>query len=274
MTNSMNGYQQIPSNYSGVTINIANPGVNLGGGQGCNPNVYVVPNGMNAYPVSPNMQTNPQQVPQNQLNQGYPAQYYMNNFNNTNNVQPNIPAQQQAENPPVINNQNLTTTEYDSLSKSTGIINDIDKLKAEQKEEEKKNVKTQIVALTDEYIMSLENYLNNPDPEIRLMASKEILIRLDEDRDRYNDPALNALLNKMLQDPDSYVRTYALSALSAELASGNEYTMHLLDKMQKDPKADRNDVLQISKILLQRTSKKEEKFVNQQQSVNSQPSEI
>ena len=56
--------------------------------------------------------------------------------------------------------------------------------------------------------MSLENYLNNPDNEIRIMASKEVLKRLGEDRDRYDDAALNALINKMLKD--KYENIYKL----------------------------------------------------------------
>ena len=34
----------------------------------------------------------------------------------------------------------------------------------------------------------LENYLNNPNNEIRVMAAKEILTRLDEDKSRYKVP--------------------------------------------------------------------------------------
>ncbi len=66
---------------------------------------------------------------------------------------------------------------------------------------EENGKQTRIVALTDEYIMSLENYLNNQNTDIRLMAAKEVLTRLDEDKSRFDDAALNALLNKMLQDP-------------------------------------------------------------------------
>ena len=87
----------------------------------------------------------------------------------------------------------------------------------EQKELEKNGKKTKVVALTNEYIMSLENYLNNPNTEIRLMAAKEILTRLDEDKDRYDDVALNALLNKMLQDPEQLIRVAAMSAFSSKV---------------------------------------------------------
>ena len=82
------------------------------------------------------------------------------------------------------------------------------------------------------------------------MASKEILTRLDEDKNRYDDAALNALLNKMLQDPYKLVRIAALSALSSQLASGNDYTVQLLNNIQSNPNADREDVLQAADILL------------------------
>ena len=109
--------------------------------------------------------------------------------------------------------------------------------------------------------MSLENYLNNPNTELRLMASKEVLTRLDEDRDRYDDAALNALLNKMLQDPEKLVRIAALSAFSSQLASGNDYTETLLKQIQENPNADKEDVLEASTILLKRSAETEIKYV-------------
>ena len=107
----------------------------------------------------------------------------------------------------------------------------------------------------------MENYLNNPNKEIRLMASKEILTRLDEDRDRYDDAALNALLNKMLQDPEKLVRISALSAFSSGLASGNDYTVELLNNIQNNPNANKEDVVQAAKILLKMSAGTEIKYV-------------
>jgi len=138
----------------------------------------------------------------------------------------------------------------DDLTRSTNIIDDIDERVAEEKKEKKNTKETKIIALTDDYIKSLENYLNNPNDEIRLMASKEVLKRLDEDKDRYNDAALNALLNKMMQDPSKLVRIAALSAFSSQLASGNDYTVKLLQDIQTNPNADKEDVLQAADIML------------------------
>ena len=126
---------------------------------------------------------------------------------------------------------------------------------------EKTGTKTRIVALTDEYIMSLENFLNDPNKDMRIMAGKDILTRLDEDKDRFNDPALNALLNKMIQDPDSSVRALGLSALSSQLASGNDYTVELLKKIQEDPNSNESDVLEASKSLLKMASSTEVKYI-------------
>ena len=136
------------------------------------------------------------------------------------------------------------------MTKSQNIIGDISEREAAIAEEKKNTKETKIIALTDEYIKSLENYLNNPNQEIRLMASKEILTRLDEDKDRYDDAALNALLNKMLQDPSKLIRVAALSAFASQLASGNNYTVTLLQNIQKNPNADKEDVLQAADILL------------------------
>ncbi len=136
------------------------------------------------------------------------------------------------------------------MTKSSGIIDDLDAREEQIKADKKNSKQKRVVALTDEYIKSLENYLNNPNDEIRLMASKEILMRLDEDKDRYNDAALNALLNKMLQDPSKLIRVAALSAFASQLASGNDFTVELLHNIQANPSADKEDVLQAADILL------------------------
>ena len=136
------------------------------------------------------------------------------------------------------------------FSKSKNIIENLNAREDVMKAEEKNAKQKRVVALTDEYIKSLENYLNNPNQEIRLMASKEILTRLDEDKDRFDDAALNALLNKMLQDPSKLIRIAALSAFSSQLASGNDYTLTLLRNIQNNPSADKEDVLQAADILL------------------------
>lgn len=103
---------------------------------------------------------------------------------------------------------------------------------AETKKTEKKKEKKEKVLLTDDYIKTLENYLNNEDPKIRLSAAKELLDRFKEDDTRKNDPALCALLNKVIQDPKASVRYVGLTTLDVGYAQGNNETVEILKQMQ------------------------------------------
>ena len=238
-----------------------------------------VSNAQKTEAVSENTKTSSQyqglQVQQSEQSQqgqqAYPAQYYLNNYNYIQDGKPvtvsesNIPQNPMYENAkqayamPNGGQFNNNLMEED-MSSSKEIISDIEAREAEQKELEKNGKKTRVIALTNEYIMSLENYLNNPNTEIRLMAAKEVLTRLDEDKDRYNDVALNALLNKMLQDPEKLVRIAALSAFSSQLASGNDFTVRLLTDIQRNPNSDKEDVLEAADILLKRSATTEIRY--------------
>ena len=353
MTYSFNYANPVPPSYSGVTINITNPALNMPPpypnmvagacvpyqGQAINGGVNL-PQGVNAiygpYPQSVNMvpySTNPYQqypqqliapegsadyiygtIPQNNYygqpfeNQAY-AQIPENmstdpihgdynsgtqNINNTNIYQlsptdnsglPEAYPQQYyitgnsqstpSNNAPQVASIIPENNSYEEANteKSQEIIDGLNERQAQEKALEQNSKKTKVVSLTNEYIMSLENYLNNPNTDIRLMAAKEILTRLDEDKSRYDDAALNALINKMLQDPNKLVRIAAMSALSSELASGNDYTVELLTRIQQNPEADPEDVLEASQILLKRASSTEIKYTpvyNQQQAEEQQ----
>ena len=317
MTNPMINPQQ--PNYSGVTIQISNPAVNLGRNcsipntpQGYQAQVYQaqgyqtqgyqdIPQGVYQVPQAqigaiPQKEiygyaTNPQMVQQPNGFQAYPPQYYLNNYNyqgngkaveetvNKSDIEAinkelenlknspettGVPQQINNSDEKAIQNDEMNSDgtalkHYDTgenkdtkqdMTKSSGIIDDLDAREEQMKTDKKNSKQKRVVALTDEYIKSLENYLNNPNDEIRLMASKEILMRLDEDKDRYNDAALNALLNKMLQDPSKLIRVAALSAFASQLASGNDFTVELLHNIQANPSADKEDVLQAADILL------------------------
>ena len=268
MTNPM--YSSQP-NYSGVTIQIANPAVYAGGGGMDRVNSYgvsqsqICPNN-NYYPQPQNA---PAVYTQQEALPSYPPQYYLNNYNYQNNgTDARKNKEASAENGLVRTDAENAVKQYEpdieepqDFSKSKAVIDDLDARAAAEAEEKKNSKQKRVVALTDEYIKSLENYLNNPNDEIRLMASKEILTRLDEDKDRYNDAALNALLNKMLQDPSKLIRVAALSAFASQLASGNDYTITLLHNIQQNPSADKEDVLQAADILLKMSAGTEVKNI-------------
>lgn len=125
--------------------------------------------------------------------------------------------------------------------------------------EKKKTEKREIIELTDDYIMNLENYLNSQEKNVRLDAAKQVLARLQEDDSRKDDPALNALLNKMLQDPYGPVKFLAMAALDSRAATGDDKTVNLLKTMQSSKKNYGEDALKASSILLKMSGSPVEK---------------
>lgn len=126
-----------------------------------------------------------------------------------------------------------------------------------QEPEKKKTEKREIVTLTDDYIKTLEGYLENQNKQIRLMGAKEVLARLQEDDSRKDDAALNALVNKMLQDPYQPVKLLAMAALESRAAAGNDLTVKLLTNIQQQKTSAKTedahkaeDALKASNILL------------------------
>ena len=291
MTNPMINPQP---NYSGVTIQIANPavyagvgvngaGVNGGVNGGVNPASIPQPQqGFANCPITQNSNPyaqldpayNAAPAPQTQ-SPAYPPQYYLNNYNyqGEGGITTGAGNNSKADTPTPVpettaGNKEISAKEYEvkpeepqDFTKSQSVINDLDARAAAEAEAKKNSTQKRVVALTDEYIKSLENYLNNPNDEIRLMASKEILTRLDEDKDRFDDAALNALLNKMLQDPSKLIRVASLGAFASQLASGNDYTVTLLHNIQQNPNADKEDVLQAADILLKMSAGTEVKNI-------------
>lgn len=129
----------------------------------------------------------------------------------------------------------------------------------ENKTTDKKTEKREIVQLTDDYIRNLENYLNSQDKEVRLMGAKEVVARLEEDHSRKDDKALNALINKMLQDPSTAVRVMALSALDSRIVTGDDFTVGVLQQMQNSQSGYGQDAMQASNVLLKMSGQTVEK---------------
>ncbi len=141
--------------------------------------------------------------------------------------------------------------------------------------DKKKTEKRKIVELTDDYIRNLETYLNSQDKQVRLNAAKEVYARLEEDDSRYDDKALNALVNKMLQDPSRDIRFLALAALEGRICKGDDYTVGVLQKMQ----ANNNDPLNqeaadASNILLKMSGRQVEKEFEVKEKSDKKPNEM
>ena len=101
--------------------------------------------------------------------------------------------------------------------------------------------------------------MNSQDKEVRLMGAKEVVARLMEDDSRKDDKALNALINKMLQDPSEQVKFLALSMLDSRNATGDMTTVQLLKAMQQSKSGYGQDALLASNILLKMAGKTVEK---------------
>ena len=154
---------------------------------------------------------------------GYPPVSYANN--QTNNITPD---NQQPQNNPIA---------------STGIHLDTDSA-------DKTKRTKRIVELTDEYIQTLENYLKHPDLSIRKMGMTELIKRYEEDKSRFSDPALTALLNIALQDKSSEIRQLGLSLIAAGSAAGDENTTKIIEPLQNSQTAHGLEAKMANKALL------------------------
>ena len=127
--------------------------------------------------------------------------------------------------------------------------------------EGQKTTTKKVVRLDDDYIKTLENHLNSQDTEVRKMGAKEVADRIMEDSSRNDDPALTALVNKMLQDPSSGIRAVALSLIESRSILGNDLTVKLLKNMQKADSGYGMDSTQATSALLKMAGKVVEKEV-------------
>lgn len=204
---------------------------------------YQVPasaSGVNIQIFNPSVTTPGTQATYNVNAPSYPANYYTGQMGQT-------PNQQN------VNSQNNSTNQTNNTETK--------KTETTETDNKKKTEKKEITQLTDEYIMNLENYLNNPEKEIRLNAAKEVFARLEEDETRKDDKALTALINKMLQDPKEEIRVIALTALESRIVTGDDFTVNLLKNMQTSKDGYGQDAVDATNILLKMSGKKVEKEV-------------
>lgn len=91
-----------------------------------------------------------------------------------------------------------------------------------------------VTPLTDDYIQTVEGFLNSPSKDTRVMGAKHVMSRFKEDDSRLRDAALTALLNKSLKDDSNDVRLVGMTTIAAGYAAGDDTTVSLLNKLQKD----------------------------------------
>ena len=136
-------------------------------------------------------------------------------------------------------------------------------------EDKKPKKMKRIVDITDDYIRSLENYLRNPNKDIRLQGVKELVKRFEEDESRYDDPALNALLNIALQDKSSSIRSLAISLADSGVAKGDDKTLQILKNLTTDTSNYGIDAMGANSALLKMSAKKIEVEDNSPEKRNS-----
>ena len=225
---------QVPSSASGVTIQIFNPSVQTPGSQAptYNVNAPCYPSGY--YTGQMGADGKIHTTGGNIDNNGGKIDGNVNTGTNTGTIGDN--------------NNNTTNT-----NNTTNISNGSDDAN------KKKTEKRKIVQLTDDYIRNLESYLNSQDKGVRLTAAKEVYARLEEDDSRHDDKALTALINKMLQDPSEEIRILALTALNSRICTGDDYTVGVLQNIQKNTGGYGQDAVDASQILLKMSGKQVEK---------------
>lgn len=126
-----------------------------------------------------------------------------------------------------LNNQTGMANSSNLIQKTSNEENIINKTETNAEEKTKK-----VTPLTDEYVKSLENYMNNENPKVRLIGTKELLERFKEDENRKDNPSLMPLLNKALRDSSPSVRFLALTMLQLGYALGNDETVAILKEIQ------------------------------------------
>ncbi|MEE3348945.1 MAG: hypothetical protein VZR09_02800 [Candidatus Gastranaerophilaceae bacterium] len=175
-----------------------------------------------------------------------------------------VPLNSGTDNKDNVNSQNDNNSSADSSSskeaeKSTEKVTE--KASEQTEADGQKTKKIKVVALSNDYIKTLENYLDSQDVEVRKMGAHEIVDRLNEDPSRKDDPALTALVNKMLQDPSASIRAVALSIVESRMLEGDNLTVKILKKMQKTNDGFGLDATQAASALLKMAGKTVEKEV-------------
>ncbi len=140
----------------------------------------------------------------------YPANY--NNLINN-----------QMQNQPAANNE-MNAAGQTELKEKTG---------SPEEKKDKKTEEKSITPLSDDYVKSLENYLNNNNPKVRLIGAKELMERFKEDENRKDNPSLIPLLNKCLKDTNSAIRFLALTTLQLGYSNGNDESVQILKQIQQ-----------------------------------------
>ena len=224
---------QVPNgNGSGVNIIIYNPAVVPGNNTTFN-NHYTQSPTLNTQGENQNTNINPQVEEDSE----YENQNIYDNIDGNQN--------QKEEEPDKTDklSQSLEENKYNFPS----FDNEVKEEKVETKE---------VTLLTDEYIMTLENYLRNENRDIRTQGIEMLAKCFREDKTRSDDVALNNLLNLALQDVEPRIRILAMCVLDTKDAKGDDLTYDILTQLQTSTAYGGEEAKMASKVLLEMNTQK------------------
>ena len=218
-------YPMPQQNPNAVNINIVSPQA-----YGSAPNGITSPVNSNGYYSLYNQNTMPN------------LPLYPQNYNNLMNNQYNTPVNYNIGQPQSANQQQSTqdlsglarnAVDDASMNKNLQTVTEVNNTTTKETTATDKKEKTKkVTPLTDEYVKSLENYMNNNNPKVRLIGAKELMERFKEDENRKDNPSLMPLLNKALRDTSPAVRFLGLTTLQLGYAVGNDETVTILKEIQ------------------------------------------
>lgn len=228
-------------------------------GQNTNPNLPLYPQNYNNLALQQNYYPNNQGYAQNPYAQNPIQNQQMQQYPQYQQVQAHqglLPDEYSKENYKKSDSLTPDSMNQAGMANSSNLIDKTTNTQTIQNQENVNNQNTQqktkkVTPLTDDYVKSIENYMNNENPKIRLIGTKELLERFKEDENRKDNPSLMPLLNKALKDTSPSVRFLALTILQLGYAVGNDETVGILKEIQTQNK-DKigEDALLASEILL------------------------
>lgn len=147
------------------------------------------------------------------------------------------PVVQNIQQPPAASSLNPQQAQTNAPVANTPISNDTETQKHDGKTK-------RITEITDDYVRNLESYLKSDSKDTRKLGITQLIRLCEESTDRYDNPALIALENIALQDPDRMNRIYAMTPLVTGTLGGDDNTIKLLQNLaslQKDAPQARTD---------------------------------
>jgi hypothetical protein len=144
---------------------------------------------------------------------------------------------EKAQEKPLENNTKEIDPKQEQAKPNEAMPKSVDKKQEqnpETKEDKPQIPETKSSPVTNEYIMTLENFLNSPDKSIRKQGLTKVIEKAKQQTNDGQQPGADVdqwiknLMNKALQDPDPGIRTLAFGLFN--YTNGDQLTLSILNK--------------------------------------------